>query len=75
MSDSFLRPSEPHVVEALMDPLWTAFIIAPDGRPEAFLRLEHPRHGRIDCRVSGATVAQLIGILQQLQVKLTEEEE
>lgn len=43
-------------VETLIDPRWRMFAINIDGRVLPVLRIEHPRHGNIDCVLPDETL-------------------
>lgn len=44
------------VREALIDPRWRLFVVTVDGKPLPVLRIEHPRHGDIDCVLTVETI-------------------
>jgi hypothetical protein len=57
------------VRELVVDPRWRLFAITIDGKSLPVLRIEHPRHGDIDCtmtvetmRVMHETLGRMLGL-------------
>lgn len=47
------------VREAVIDPRWKLFVVSVDGRQLPVLRIEHPRHGDIDCVMTVETMQKM----------------